>query len=65
MENTYHVFKNSVTLHVNGETATISKDDIRFSKVMEIIKENKLSELEGVLVNAECIARIESLLGIE
>lgn len=65
MESTYHVFKNSVTVHVNGHTATISKDDKRYPKVMEIIKDNNMGDMEGALINAECISRIETLLGLE
>ena len=65
MKNTYHVFKNSVTVHVNGKTLTLSKDDVRYAKIMGIIEQDRLDEMEGILHNAECIAKIENLIGID
>lgn len=64
MENTYHVFKNSVTVHVNGKTATISKDDVRYAQIMKVILENNLSAIGGILENAECVDRLESILDL-
>ena len=62
--NTYSVFKNSVTVHVNGVTSTISKDDQRHAKLIEIIGKNRLEEMEGVINNPKFIREIETLLGI-
>jgi len=64
MGNTYRLFKNSVTIHANGRTATISKDDSRYEKVMGIIGKNSLEEMNGI-VNGEALLDLENILGIE
>lgn len=65
MENTFHIFKNSVTVHVNGQTVTISKDDVRYPKIMEVIEANRINEIGNVLKTEECISRIQKLLDLE
>jgi hypothetical protein len=41
----YHITKNSVTLNFNGKTMSIARGDDRFGKVIEAIKENRLSDI--------------------
>lgn len=57
----YHLFRDSVVVHVGGQTSTISKDDPRFEKIFHLIMAGKVKEA-GVIADNKYVKELRSLL---
>lgn len=54
---TFLVTNNSITLHYDGKTKTVTQGDDRFEKVLTLIRENKLDEIPEVVETERYFAR--------
>jgi len=45
----YHVLGNSIVLNYDGNTEVIAKDDKRFDKIIECIKEHRLDDIQDIV----------------
>jgi hypothetical protein len=57
----YHIFRDAIVVHVNGHTSSISKDDARYPKILQLIMQNKIEEA-GVVADNRSVKELRSLL---
>ena len=61
MKPTYHIFKNSITVHTEGKTLVISQDDKRYAMLYNAIHNNDLSVINS-LPDSEAKESLKTLL---
>ena len=57
----YHLFRDAVVIHVNGNTFTVSKDDKRFNKILSLIAEHKIEDA-GVVADNRSVIELRKML---
>jgi predicted metallo-beta-lactamase superfamily hydrolase len=58
---TFHVFNKSVVVSIDSKTFVIGEDDPRYGKVLEVIVDNDLDQLQNA-ADTDAIDEIRALL---